>query len=105
VADPATTLLLSREDAAGLLGVSRRTFDRHVSPHLPRVQIGTLIRYHREDLDAWLERKKVGPFAATPEPGSTRSASASPVVVLTGRRARAIEQRLRDAQPRSSKKR
>jgi predicted DNA-binding transcriptional regulator AlpA len=98
-------ILLSAAEAAELLGVCRRTFDRHVAPCLPRVSIGTRVRYDRGDLIRWLESRKVGPSDATPEPGSTRSGSGSRVVGLTARRAREIERKLSAAQRRSSKKR
>ena len=104
-APAAEALLLTREDAAALLGICVRTFDRHVSREVPRVPIGTRVLYDRKDLEAWLARHKVGPCTAIPGPASTRSASGSRVTVITDRRAREIAAKLRSALPASTKRR
>jgi predicted DNA-binding transcriptional regulator AlpA len=102
---PAKALLLTREDAAALLGVSLRSFDRHVAREVPRVPIGSRVLYDRKDLEAWLAQRKVGRSTAIPAPGSTPSASGSRVVVITDRRAREIAEKLRSALPASTKRR
>jgi predicted DNA-binding transcriptional regulator AlpA len=101
----AEALLLTREDAAALLGVSLRSFDRHVSREVPRVQIGSRVLYDRKDLEGWLARRKVGPSTKIPALGSTPSATGSRVVVITDRRAREIAEKLRSALPASTKRR
>jgi helix-turn-helix protein len=98
-------LLLDREDAAKALGISLRSFDRHVAREVPRVPIGARVLYDRKDLEQWAARQKVGRSTATSEPGSTRSGSGTKVAVITDRRAREIAEKLRGALPGSTKRR
>ena len=101
----ALPVLLTREEAAALLAVSLRTFTRRVAGELPRVTIGTCVRYEREDVLRWLERQKAGPSTATLGPAPTPRGGASRVVAITAPRAREIAARLSGAQPSSTRAR
>jgi len=66
-------ILLTRKDAARILGVSVHTVDRYVCERLiPHVKLPrggrqrALVRFRRSDLAKWIERSvvKVNPFAA-----------------------------------------
>lgn len=99
-----SSLLLSREDAAAFVGVSLKTFQRHVAPALSRVPIGTRVLYDRRDLLEWLDSSKVGPSTATAARGATRSAFGTRVSAITDRRGTEIAERLRRSRRESSKK-
>lgn len=85
--------LLTPDEAAQRLGVSRDTFDRHVRDHVPHVRIGRLLKYDPRDLDAWLDEQKAGsssgaaaiPAKALPTSASRTlgSATRSPQVSAT----------------------
>lgn len=54
-----TIELVSPLDAAKLLNISERTLWKHTDlGELPRVKIGTCVRYHRDDLLAFIASKK-----------------------------------------------
>lgn len=63
-ANPSTTppqrsvprLLLTRQEAAELLGMSLRSFERHVQPHVACVYIGQLRQYRPADLERWIAK-------------------------------------------------
>jgi hypothetical protein len=59
-----TPKLLARHAAALYLGVSVRTFTRHVKPDLARVLVGKHPRYSVEELDRWVDEHKVAPLRA-----------------------------------------
>ncbi|HEX4305306.1 MAG TPA: helix-turn-helix domain-containing protein [Solirubrobacterales bacterium] len=48
-------LLLTRTEAAELLGVSLSHFERHIQPHIPCVYTGRLRRYRPRDLERWID--------------------------------------------------
>lgn len=48
------TLLLSRKEAARLLGMSLSSFNRHVAPHLEVVYVGGRRLYTRRGLERWI---------------------------------------------------
>jgi excisionase family DNA binding protein len=52
--------LLTVDEAAARLNISRDHFERHVRRCVPRVKIGRIYRYDVEDLDRWVEEQKVG---------------------------------------------
>ncbi len=52
---PQPRLLLKKREAAGLLGMSIRHFERHVQPQLRCVRCGQLTLYHLRDLERWAE--------------------------------------------------
>jgi hypothetical protein len=54
-------LLLSRSEAAALLGISLSHFQRHVQPYLRCVYCGQLRLYRPEDLETWAEDQAVLP--------------------------------------------
>ena len=95
--------LLDRGDAAAYLGVSARTFDRHVAPLLRSVPIGSVTRYDRKDLDEWLEQQKLpGSWSATSARVSTSSASGMEAESTLDPRARQFLRRLRSGPRRST---
>ncbi len=55
-----TTHLLSRREAATYLAVSQRKLDQLVAEgSLPRVKIGSCVRFEQADLDAFIAAQKV----------------------------------------------
>jgi hypothetical protein len=54
-------LLLSRREAAAVLGISLSHFQRHVQPYLRCVYCGQLRLYRPDDLEAWAEDHAVLP--------------------------------------------
>lgn len=58
--------LLTNDEAAAYLGVAPQTLTiwRCVKRYaIPYIKVGSRIRYRREDLDAWLASRTVGPQA------------------------------------------
>lgn len=54
-----TSHLLSRREAAAFLAISPRKLDSLVADgDLPRVKIGSCVRFERADLDAFIAAKK-----------------------------------------------
>ncbi len=54
-------LLLSRSEAAAVLGISLSHFQRHVQPYLRCVYCGQLRLYRPDDLEAWTEEHAILP--------------------------------------------
>lgn len=54
-------LLLSRREAAAVLGISLSHFQRHVQPYLRCVYCGQLRLYRPRDLETWTEDHAVPP--------------------------------------------
>jgi hypothetical protein len=54
-------LLLTRREAAAVLGVSLSHFQRHVQPYLRCVYSGQLRLYRPCDLERWTEQEACGP--------------------------------------------
>ncbi len=50
-------LALSRTDAAAVLGMSLRHFQRHVQPHLRCIYSGSLRLYPVSELERWIEEQ------------------------------------------------
>lgn len=50
-------ILVSREDAAEMLGMSLSGFNRHVAPHLRVVRVGQRKLYPVVELQRWAEAK------------------------------------------------
>ena len=48
-------MLLTRREAAAVLGVGLRHFQRHVQPFVPCVYSGQLRLYRPRDLEQWVE--------------------------------------------------
>lgn len=55
------TALLTRKEAAKYLGLTLRTFERHVQRHLPTVLIGARPFFMPKDLDEWVEAQRKQP--------------------------------------------
>lgn len=58
-----TRRLLTREQAAEVLGVQVQTLATWASQgkyDLPFVKVGKCVRYERDDLERWLQSRKVG---------------------------------------------
>ncbi|HEV3193026.1 MAG TPA: hypothetical protein VGY54_21110, partial [Polyangiaceae bacterium] len=51
-------VLLSREKAAEHLGISTKSFDRHVRPHVQTVNVGSMPKFVLEDLDRWVDEQR-----------------------------------------------
>jgi predicted DNA-binding transcriptional regulator AlpA len=54
-------LLLTRQEAAEVLGMSLSHFQRHVQPYLRCVYSGQLRLYRLADIEAWIEEHAVVP--------------------------------------------
>jgi excisionase family DNA binding protein len=54
-------LLLTRREAAQVLGMSLSHFQRHVQPHLRCVYSGQLRLYRLSDLERWVEAEVCTP--------------------------------------------
>jgi hypothetical protein len=52
-----TPRLLSEDAAAAYLGIHRVTFEEHVRPHIPPVEIGARKLWDVKSLDAWLDQQ------------------------------------------------
>jgi hypothetical protein len=50
-------LLLTRVEAAAVLSIAVKHFDRHVGPQLPKVHVGRLVRFRTSDVAAWVDRQ------------------------------------------------
>lgn len=61
-AQPMKGLALRREAAAAVLGVSTKTFDRHVRPHLRVVHLGTTRVYPVAAIEAFLDERASAPM-------------------------------------------
>lgn len=57
-------LLLNGREAAELLGVSLRHFERHVQPQIPCVYSGRLRLYRPRDLERWVDAQATQPKAS-----------------------------------------
>jgi len=89
------TMLLTKLEAAKLLRISVKTFERKVQPLVPRVKIGSKVLFDREDLQRWVDTQKVGESAGTAEPASTSSGSDTMASVKRSARADEILRKLR----------
>jgi len=90
--------LATRHEARAYLRVSRKSFDRHIAPHLTKVPIGTRIFYEWKELAQWLESQRVGPSRKIRGTVSTRSASGTRESESCDPRASEILKRLRSKQ-------
>lgn len=52
-----TPRLLSREAAAAYCGIVAETFEEHIRPHVPPVEIGARRLWDVRALDRWLDRR------------------------------------------------
>lgn len=48
-------LLLTRHEAAEVLGMSLSSFERHVQPAIPCIYVGQLRQYRPRDLERWVD--------------------------------------------------
>lgn len=104
-ADSGAGRLLSRQDAARYLGMPDRSFRRHVAPHVVRVPVGNRVYYTREELDAWVERRKVGGLSVEDAMANRcTSGSAMRGGGISSRRASEILLLLREQPGRSTRK-
>jgi excisionase family DNA binding protein len=76
----AARLVLSIEEAAGALSISRDSFERHVMAELRLVRIGRRLLVPVDELERWIEREMAMPLVAEL---STR-ASERPLVEADG---------------------
>ena len=102
--------LATRPEAQAYLRLSRNSFDRNVRPHLTVIEIGGRIFFEWEELEQWLENRKVAaaarPTASGRTHGTGRSSSDSGTRAsnTNSPRARQILRRLRSARPDSTQK-
>ena len=103
-ATPRSRLATRAEAQAYLGGICRRTFDRHVRPHLVVVSIGERVFFPWEELDQWVEVQKGFGSQKIPVTGSTRFGSGTGGRDSTSPRAREIRKMLGSSQPASTQK-
>ena len=61
---PADTNLMDILAAANHLGVTKNTLYSWVSQkRIPYVKIGRLVKFDRDDIDAWIESQKIEPYS------------------------------------------
>lgn len=65
--------LLTREAAAAFLGVTPKSFTRHVQPQLHTIHVGRRPMFAVKDLEQWVEDRKAG--ASTQSEGGSTSRS------------------------------
>jgi len=57
--------LMDMSMVAGQLGVTKNTLYAWVSQkRIPYVKIGRLVKFDRDDIDAWVEQQKVRPYSS-----------------------------------------
>src|SRR4051794_17140968 len=80
---PVPRIALDRDEAAAALGMSLRTFERYVQPHVPMLRLGTKRLVPVAELERWAHE------AAERHPGMNGSAPYAPPERVAGRRANA----------------
>lgn len=91
-------------EVAEYLRISRKTFKRHVEPHLRGIDIGTRTIYDWEEVEGWLEANKGGPSTGHPT-GHTTSGSDTRGLGTRSQRESATVTRLKSRLHGSTKKR
>ena len=61
---PKEKRLLDQDEAAFAIGVSTRTFQRHVAPDLGRVTVGTRVFFPVTEIDNWIDARTRWPSKA-----------------------------------------
>jgi hypothetical protein len=59
---PPGRILLRRREAAELLGMSLRSFERSVQPYVAMVVVGQLKLVRPSELERWVEKNSRAPF-------------------------------------------
>jgi excisionase family DNA binding protein len=59
-------VLVSPDEAAALLSLSRSYFNRAVAPDLPRVKAGRRLLFRRSDIERWAEARLAGALGRRP---------------------------------------
>ncbi len=59
--------LMRAAAAAHYLGMSESSFRATVAPQLQKVEIGGMVSWRREDLDAWVDARAGGGAPSAPE--------------------------------------
>ena len=67
----AARLVLSIEEAADALSISRDSFERHVIGDLRLVRVGRRLLVPVAELERWIEREMAMPLVAELSPGAT----------------------------------
>ena len=101
-------LLLCRADAAAILGVPLRTFDKHVRPLLNARRIGRMVMFEKGEIIRWAKGKESAEgsiSARTHETESMYAVSTSAASRRSSRHEREILERLRSEQHSSTPKR
>jgi len=89
-----TPLLLTREQAAEVLAITVKHFDRHVAHKLPRILVGRLVRFRASDVSAWVDKLAGGGSSSHPVERSGSSASHSMAALVISPQAAAMRSRL-----------
>jgi len=101
-------LLVCRSDAAAILGIPLRTFDKHVRPLLNARRIGRMVMFEKGEIIRWAKGKESAEgsiSARIHETESTYAVSTSAASRRSSRREREILERLRSEQHSSTPKR
>jgi hypothetical protein len=61
---PVSRVLLTRREAAESLGMSLRSFERHVQPDVRIVQVGQLCLIAPTELERWARERSRAPIAS-----------------------------------------
>jgi hypothetical protein len=97
--------LASLAEAREYLGdISRKSFDRHVRPHLTSVPIGGRDHFEWKELDRWLDAQKAGPSNEIPAQRTISSASRMQAAESSDPAAQQIAERLKASRRASTKK-
>lgn len=89
-----TPLLLTRAQAAELLGFTVKHFDRHVAQQLPRIYSGRLLRFRASDVSAWVDKQAGGVSNAPKVERSGSFGSQSTAALVISPQAAAMKARL-----------
>jgi hypothetical protein len=101
-------LLVCRADAAAILGLPLRTFDKHVRPLLNARRIGRMVMFEKGEIIRWAKGKESAEgsiSARIHETESTYAVSTSAGSKRSSRREREILERLRSERRSSTPKR
>lgn len=77
-------MLINKQEAAQMCGVSASSFERHIRKDLACVQVGHSVRFDKEQVEAWIEKKKETPgVSSDTEAGSSTHVSPPTVATTT----------------------
>lgn len=66
--------LLTADEVAEQLRVGKSfIYDQARAGHLPHVRVGRYVRFHQDDLDAWIDAQRIGGAAHRTSNGTKRA--------------------------------